>query len=43
VNATSGNVFEVLNPATGDVITEVADASEVKLIQIEFKFDVFLF
>jgi aldehyde dehydrogenase (NAD+) len=28
VDATSGNVFEVLNPATGDVISEVADASE---------------
>ncbi|UJR25369.1 hypothetical protein I4U23_006719 [Adineta vaga] len=28
VDAISGNTFEVLNPATGDVITEVADASE---------------
>ncbi|CAF2991068.1 unnamed protein product [Rotaria sp. Silwood2] len=28
VDAIAGNVFEVLNPATGDVITEVADASE---------------
>ncbi len=33
VDATSGNVFEVLNPATGDVISEVADASEVKFIK----------
>jgi acyl-CoA reductase-like NAD-dependent aldehyde dehydrogenase len=31
VDSTSGNVFEVLNPSTGDVITEVADASEVKI------------
>ncbi|CAF0773740.1 unnamed protein product [Rotaria sordida] len=28
VDAIAGNVFEVLNPATGDVIAEVADASE---------------
>jgi acyl-CoA reductase-like NAD-dependent aldehyde dehydrogenase len=31
VNAASGNVFEVLNPATGDVIAEVADAAEVRI------------
>jgi len=30
VNAASGNVFEVLNPATGDVIAEVADGGEVR-------------
>jgi acyl-CoA reductase-like NAD-dependent aldehyde dehydrogenase len=29
VDASNKNVFEVLNPATGDVIAEVADASEV--------------
>jgi aldehyde dehydrogenase (NAD+) len=28
VNASNGSVFEVLNPSTGDVIAEVADASE---------------
>ncbi|CAF3608700.1 unnamed protein product [Adineta steineri] len=28
VDASSGSTFEVINPATGDVITEVADASE---------------
>lgn len=32
----SGNVFEVLNPATGDIIAEVADASEVKFIKFVY-------